>query len=233
MYIQNSIKSFASALMLFGLIILSGCYRDEIHSTEGNIILNDNLTLSIKSDVTITDDPIVITEAKALIDEVELKSEISSGAQLQLNPFVINLNSLTSAQLVATAVIPRGTYTKIKFQIHKPDDNEIPPDPEFKTGSSGDQRFSIIIKGMYNGNSFLFKSGRSGNLEISFIRPLAVQEGSRNITLMINPSNWFRKGTTELDPRDPSNERMIEDNIKNSFRRAFKDDNRDGIPDEN
>jgi hypothetical protein len=44
---------------------------------------------------------------------------------------------------------------------------------------------------------------------------------------------WFNNGGNVLDPGNSSNDDMIDDNLKNSFKRGFRDDNRDGQPDDN
>lgn len=232
MKITHSLKTIILVLLVT-LISVTGCNRDETGPLGGNE--NDNLTLSAMSDPEITDgNGIVITEAKALIGEVELETEPSTGnnsVHLQLSPFVVNLNSISVAQLAASVTIPEGNYRKIKFQIHKPEDNETPPDPEFKTGNSGNQRFSIIVKGTYNGNQFIYRSRRSANVVLFLNSIVNISNTSRNITMIVNPSNWFKSGNNFIDPSNDDNEDIIDDNIKNSFRRAFRDDNRDGIPD--
>jgi hypothetical protein len=52
-----------------------------------------------------------------------------------------------------------------------------------------------------------------------------------NITFSFNHLGWFKNGSADLNPSDPQNADMIDNNIKNSFRAAFKDDNKDGNPD--
>ena len=41
------------------------------------------------------------------------------------------------------------------------------------------------------------------------------------------------KGGNILDPSNSGNEDMIDDNLKNSFKRGFRDDNKDGGSDDN
>lgn len=222
-------------LTILLLAVISGCSNDDLTPVTGSSTSDDNLTLSIMSDETINDaNEIIITEAKCLIGEVELETEPSSvSVHLPLSPFVVNLYSFKATQLIASVKIPEGSYNKIKFQIHKPEDNETPPDPEFKTGESGNQRFSVIVKGTYNGNSFVFRSRKSANVVFSLNNPLALQQTAKNLTMIINPAQWFKNNNNILDPRISSNENAIDDNIKNSFKRVFRDDNRDGLPDDN
>jgi len=225
-----------AAFFLLLLTIFGGCGEDSVSSNNnGNGNNIDNASLSIKADNSaLIPFSIVITEAKALINEVEVEQE-PSGIEhhIRIGPFVVFFNMNGALITVTSGSIPEGLYNKIKFKIHKPEDNETPPDPEFKEGPSGNQRFSFIIKGSYNGSNFVYKSKKSVNLVINFPVSINFQQLQRNITVLVNPSLWFINGSIELDPRDPDNENIIDDNIKNSFKKAFRDDNKDGLPDDN
>jgi hypothetical protein len=196
---------------------------------------NSQLSLSVKSETGGMDNSsaIVITEAKALIAEIELEKEPSGEKELHIrDPFVIHFNPDGSIKEMGTKEIPNGSYSKIKFQIHKPEDTETPPDPEFKEGASGNLRYSFIIKGTYNGNSFVFKSRKSANLVINFDGVISINGTGINITILYEMLKWFKNGSSEVDPRNPEFENLIDDNIKTSFKLAFKDDDKNGQPDE-
>ncbi|RPI13780.1 MAG: hypothetical protein EHM58_17820 [Ignavibacteriae bacterium] len=222
------------ALMLF---YAGGCGDTSIINTDPSVTNDKNVSISVKSENGALDNPsanIVIDEAKALITEVEFELE-GSGIEQEVHagPFVINFNVAGGIQLAALGKVPAGVYNKVKFQIHKPEDSESIPDPEFREGTSGNQRYSFIIKGKYNGNSFIYKSKKSVNLVINFSTPVNFQETTRNLTIIFDFNTWFKNGTVELDPRNPENEDEIDDNLKNSFKRAFKDDDKNGMPDDN
>ena len=226
------------SLLIFIIALVSGCSDNGFSVAENNNgggNGNDNVSLSIKTDNS-TDNPpsIIIDEAKALINEVEAEQEPSGAEQhIRIAPFVVHFNMNGTLITVTSGNIPSGLYNKIKFKVHKPEDNETPPDPEFKEGSSGSLRYSFIIKGRYNGVPFVYKSRKSANLVLIFPYPISLQEAARNITVLINPSLWFFNGSGQIDPRDPNHENEIDDYLKNSFKRAFKDDNKDGRPDDN
>lgn len=227
-----------SILFIILIAFAVGCGDSSVNSTEGNNNGNNNgnTSMSVLADNNANDNPfeIVLTEAKALITEVELETEPSGSSQhIRVEPFVIRFTAGGFISNVTSGSLPSGTFNKIKFKIHKPEDNESIPDPEFREGSSGSQRYSFIIKGTYNGNSFVFKSRKSVNMVFNLPFPVVTGNNSRNITLVVNPSLWFKNGSLEIDPRDPANENIIDDNIKNSFKRAFKDDDRNGLPDDN
>ncbi len=227
-------------VLLFGVLFLlllqmTGCGDAGLMTPESKS--SDNASISLKADNNALDNPadvIVITEAKALLREIEFELE-GSGIEHEINagPIVVHFNLSGAVETISAGKIPAGVYDKVKFQIHKPEDNETPPDPEFKEGESGNQRYSFIIKGTFNGNSFVYKSRKSANLVVNFSTPVNFQETGINLTMIFNSSIWFRNGNMYLDPRNSSNDNLIDDNLRNSFKRAFKDDDKDGHPDDN
>jgi hypothetical protein len=189
------------------------------------------LTVSAKSNNNLDNPPanIVITEAKALISKVEFEQESNQHNQVIKDvPFVVNFNTDGTLKEIVTSYIIRDLYTKAKFQIHKVEDNETSPDPEFVSGS---QRYSFIIKGTFNGNAFVYKSKKSANVVINLSKTVNINLKKMNLTILFNPAIWFASGSNSLNPADPQNENAIDDNIKNSYRQAFEDENKDGNPD--
>jgi hypothetical protein len=225
---MNRTKSVILAVFLTGIILFSGCGNNAVDP--GNGI--DNVSLSVKTvNSTLNPNSIIITEAKALISEVEAESSDGTSSELKIAPFVIKFDLNNILREVFSTTLPLKQYKKIKFQIHKPEDNEIPPDPEFKEGTSGNQRYSFIIKGTYNGNPFVYKSKKSVNLVLNLNTPVNIQNTKTNITMLIHKMGWFLQSGSEIDPRDLSKENIIDDNIKNSFISVFEDKDRDGEPD--
>lgn len=236
----QTIHRTAATTILFGilfiiLLAITGCGEDSSvnNNTGGNTEGNTSMSVKLDESITGSNYP-VITEAKALITEVELETEPSGTShEIHISPVVIYFN--TGGQIVSVTAgnLPSGSWNKIKLKIHKPEDTEPIPDPEFREGTSGNQRYSFIIKGTYNGNPFVYKSRKSAGIIINLNAPLNTGNGSRNITLLVNPSLWFINNGNVLDPGNSSNDDLIDDNLKNSFKRAFRDDNKDGQPDDN
>jgi hypothetical protein len=193
-----------------------------------------SLTVSVKADDNSLDDPapVVITEAKALITNVEFEKQSDGRNQLhQPGPFVITFALNGTLKEMGTQYIIRDNYTKIKFQLHKPEETETPTDPEFKDGSGINQRYSFIIKGTYNGSAFVYKSKQAENVSITFDKVENINLKANNVTVLFNKLRWFKNGSADLNPNDPQNESLIDNNIRTSFSEAFKDDNKDGVPD--
>jgi hypothetical protein len=215
--------SLASAV-----IFLNGC--DE----SGGITIPSGatqLTVSVVSNKGLDNPPavVVLTEVKALINEVEFEQESNQNNQaIAVTPFVVHFSTDGTLREMVTNYIIHDFYTKAKFQIHRSEDNETPSDPEFK---SGNQKYSFIIKGTYNGNNFIYKSKTSANVVIFFSKTENINLKQMNITIAFNELGWFKNGTADLDPSNPQNESMIDNNIKNSFKAAFVDNDKNGIPD--
>lgn len=218
-----------SLFIIMGFIF-SGC--SDSNSITSPTASTDNLSLSVKTSDVALNNPLAaiqITEAKALISEFEIESTDSTSHEVKLTPFVVNFDLSSTIKEVLSVYIPVKTYKKVKFQIHKTEDTETPPDPEFKDGSG---RYSFIVKGTYNGNAFVFKSKKSVNLVINMNRNVNISTNKVNITMLINKLMWFKNGGgIEIDPRDSGNENTIDDNLRNSFKNVFKDDDRNGVDD--
>ncbi|MCX6156459.1 MAG: hypothetical protein WCK13_02500 [Ignavibacteriota bacterium] len=216
-----------SLFMIMGFIF-SGC-SDSVTSPTTNA---ENLSISVKTSDVAMNNPLAsiqITEAKALISEFEIESTDSTSNEVKLTPFVVNFDLSSTLKEVLSVYIPTKTYRKVKFQIHKPEDTETPPDPEFKDASG---RYSFIVKGTYNGNAFVFKSKKSVNLLINMNNTVNINSNKVNISMLINKLMWFKDGGgNEIDPRESGNENTIDDNLRNSFKSVFKDDDRNGVED--
>jgi len=225
------IKILSSLFSLILMLKVTGC--DE----NGGITIpsgSTELTISTKSDHSFMNPPanVVITEVKALIHQVQFEQESNQNNQtITFSPFVAYFNTNGSLRDMSTNYIIRDFYTKIKFQIHKPEENETPSDPEFKEGTLSDKRYSFIIKGTYNGISFIYKSKISSNVVLSFNPTTNFNLKQMNVTVNFNELGWFKNGTQDLDPANPQNAVIIDNNIKNSFKKVYLDNNKDGIPD--
>ncbi|RPI14171.1 MAG: hypothetical protein EHM58_17060 [Ignavibacteriae bacterium] len=190
------------------------------------------LTVSVKSDDNITDAALVITQIKALITDVEFEKESNGKDELhQRGPIAATFNTDGSLTTLGTQYIIRDIYTKAKFVLHKPEENETVTDPEFKEGTGESQRYSFIVKGTYNGNSFVYKSKKSASIVILFDGSENLNLKTANITIAFNKLKWFKNGPNEINPSDPLYENQIDDNIKNSFMKVFRDDDKNGQPD--
>ena len=174
-----------------------------------------------------------LNSVKVLIRKLEFKSANSNDLHdIKVGPFVININPDGIKTDVMRSDILPGSYERVKFEVHKLEDFETPPDQDFIDGNSGSERFSAVVNGTFNNTPFDYKSQRTTYQELEFPTPIVIDDNmSVNLTIIVNPYSWFFEDGVYLDPSDPSNESKIEMNIEHSFKDAFKDNNKDGKPD--
>lgn len=173
---------------------------------------------------------IVLTRVRVVISTVELEKagttemdEVASGPYL-LDLQAAALDSGTVSKVLDASVAP-GTYSEIKFQVHKPESTEHGANADLADMIAA--QASIIADGTIDGAPFSFASAVTA--EQKFEGNIVLAEGS-NLTLNVDAASWFTSGGLRLDPRSESNRSQIENNIQSSFQ-AFKDDNHDGHED--
>jgi hypothetical protein len=172
-----------------------------------------------------------VTHVRIVVERIELeaagtRSADSSGDapedEIVTGPFLIDLQGTALAGGIAQVFevdAKPGTYKNLKFKIHKLSGG----DPQFP----GMADLSISIEGTIGTKSFTFTSKVDGEQE-PIVDTFTISDGkANNVTLSIDPSGWFAKNGTPLDPTDEANRSEIERNIKASFK-AFDDDDRNG-----
>lgn len=177
---------------------------------------------------------LILDTVKILIEDIKLNVSNSNhdSTNFKVGPYILFLDLRSGINQISSAAIPDGQYDKVKFEIHKLNDNETISDPEFADVNG---RYSVIVKGRYLGNYFVYRSSKSAHQILNFPVNISVNsETSTNVTLVVKPYIWFISNDVYLDPGNPANSNDIDNNIKNNFKnclKAFKDDDRNGIPD--
>jgi hypothetical protein len=229
----NLIKGsfYIISFLLFGLLI--GCDSNSTSPSIGNFSLS--IQKSGGPSVGLKSDTLSIDEVKIMMKNVELFSGSSEGEEnedseeVELGPFVINLNLNGSVNTIALVNVPEGTYKGVKFEIHRLNRDEAPLDSEFIDSTCGEKGYSVIVKGTYFGNSFVYKSRKSFNQHVLFPNPIAVtNNGLINVTLTVDPYIWFIQNGTYIDPTNPNNYWLINELIRSSFRNCFREDDHNG-----
>ena len=225
-------------MFLSTISFISGC--DTTETTNGTV----SLSFASEAGLQKINADIQLSEVKILIRDIKLEKEPDGESEgeegnnetecenIKVGPFVVNLNlnGLTTDFVINN--IPAAIYDELKFEIHKLEASETPPDPEFKDGEDSSQRYSVIVKGVYNSNPFIYKSRKSAHQELEFENLLVVKENTAtNLTITVDPYTWFYKEGVLLDPTDTSNENDIDNNIEHSFKKAFEDDDHNGEDD--
>ncbi len=224
------LKLFAAAItVVIGISLIGGC-------SENTSPVADNVDFSVTSSNGTSDlsDVLIIDTAKVLIKDIKLNvaNTNEDSINFKVGPYVLYLNLTSSVNIVSTAYIPPGTYDKVRFQIHKLEDTEPVPDPDFADVNG---RYSVVVKGTFNAIPFIYKSTKSAHQKLTFPGSLVVTEtGVSNITLKVMPNLWFIKDGLILDPMNENNRNDIDNNIKDNINNNFKifvDKDRNGIPD--
>ena len=221
--------SLAISVLVLSLAMLNGCSSDDTISPT-----IDNLQFSgmFSRDTSDASAPIIIDSVKVLFKDIKLNvSGSNDSTNFKVGPYMLKANLQTGVNTITSGMIPEGTYDKVKFEIHKLENNETPPDPEFADSTN---RYSIVVKGSYLGVPFIFKSDKSAHQKLTFPNSLVVTAETSNITILMMPYVWFIKNGVYMDPNLSANKNDIENNIKNNINnnfKAFKDNDKNGIPD--
>ena len=216
-------------LFLLSLFFFYGCEN----STE---VQDSSLSVtffSVGSLQKVQNSTLQLNSVKVLIRKLEFKSANSNDfLDIKVGPFVVQINPDGIKTDVLRNNIPPGSYERVKFEVHKLEDFETPPDSDFIDGNSGSERYSLVEEGTFNNSPFVYKSQRTTYQELEFPTPIIIDDNmSVNLTITVNPYSWFIADGVYLDPSDPSNESEVEMNIEHSFKDAFRDNNKDGSPD--
>jgi hypothetical protein len=175
---------------------------------------------------------ITLDNVKILLKDVTLISVAGDSSYFYKGQFIVYLDMNNTVNTFGSGLIFPGSYDRIKFEVHKPELNEPVPDPEFRDSSGN---YSLVVKGHFNGKRFTYKSAKSAEQILNFPKIITLDTTSRgNVTLLIRPQIWFKKNNEYLDPSDPKNSNDIDDVIKNNMNqnfKAFKDYDKNGIPD--
>jgi hypothetical protein len=215
---------------IFTIFIINGCNDSTITPQ------SDNLDFStVSSSDSIGDAGIlVIHSVKVLLKDIKLNVASSSEdtANFKVGPYVLYLDLSSSVNIISTGFIPAGTYDKVRFMVHKLEDNETAPDPDFVDANG---RYSVVVRGSYAGVNFIYKSDKSAHQKLTFPGSLHVSlSGKSNITLIVKPYLWFIEAGIYLNPLDINNRSIIDNNIKENINHNFKicvDNDSNGIPD--
>jgi len=228
------------SLLFIGLLFVTqmGCSSNPISSvpTSGTVKISIKSVSTASSNNALgkTAAAVTITSARVIIDEIELESIFDDTLDFEFEqPFVQDLMAGSSnIYEIGTFQVPFGSYKEMEIEV----DDLKAEDGAVYTQNPELQDLSIRVEGYLNGdtnNTFVFTSDLDEEQEREFNPLLIVDENSpsTSIVLTIDMDTWFMDGNgTPLDPGSPSNESIIENNIKNSID-VFEDEDDDGEKD--
>lgn len=217
---------------LCAVISMNGCGNAPPASTDNG----DNMEVGFAESSSVEHsglDTIIITSVKALVTNVQLYQSYNSEYQSVVAvPVVMNITPGVGYEKIGSGVIGNGIYQRVKFDLHQPDAGEVVSDPDFNTGTGNTERSSVIIAGTFNGIAFTYKMHSSQTKEFIFPSNVELDINPLSITVLYNPTLWFKSPTnTLLNPLSDVNWDQIDLNITGSFRKAFLDSDHNGSPD--
>jgi hypothetical protein len=232
------------------LLCAGGCSSTTTVATDdGTVTMQSQLTGSHVDKMEVKgDDPqsgissLVVTQVRLFISDIKLHREKDSTnkdeREIKTGPMVVTFDSLGS-HVVTSATVPAGTYEKIKFELHHPNDKDaadaalLAQYPEF---TSGNQHYTIVITGytVTNGvqSNFTAYSNASHNYEVKFKKNdglfmdedhLIISGGTTTtLGLQFDPRIVFHLSGgltgTLFDPRDGANQNTIDLNVVQAIR---------------
>jgi hypothetical protein len=158
----------------------------------------------------------------------------SGCGELEFGPLLFELPLEEGTEGVLNAMVPVGSYTGLKFQLHRPTDAN--GDADFVVEHPEYDDISIRVLGSYNGTSFTFASDLTEVENLDLAGPVEVNaEGPLPLTLLVRVADWFASEDGGLvNPADAIEgaplESVVEQQIRESFR-AFRDGDEDGSAD--
>lgn len=157
---------------------------------------------------------------------------------LRLGPQLFDVPLTAGAQRILTVDVPADTYRRLKFHVHKPENDGNTVDQAFLAANPSFEKVSIRAEGMFNGTPFTFETDLNAVQQITFNPFLVVDAGGPvDLTMFLDLGAWFQdpSGTAFVNPlsalKGGQNENLVEQNIKSTIR-VFRDDDQDGDDDE-
>ncbi|HEY7502790.1 MAG TPA: type 4a pilus biogenesis protein PilO [Gemmatimonadales bacterium] len=191
------------------------------------------------------DDEIVLDQVGLVLRKIRLEGPSTESCpedgqgdsgcgELEFGPVLFELPLAEDAEGVLDALVPVGSYSGLKFQLHRPTNaNE---DADFVAEHPDYDDISIRVVGTYNGTPFTFTSDLTDVETVPFAGPVEVEsEGPLPLTLLVQVAGWFAaEGGGLVNPADANDggplESVVERQIRESFR-AFHDGDSNGSAD--
>ncbi|MBI3110299.1 MAG: hypothetical protein HYZ01_01890 [Ignavibacteriales bacterium] len=246
-------KLIIALLALAGLVIWIGCEGTTDPARTGSLSLASrysplttpaaSLSMTGSTASVLAVDSITITRARLVIRDIKLKSS-SDSLNFRVDPMVVELNLASASQNIEVKEVPFATYRRIEFDVHRTQQSEISGLPAAEQAKFADflagEIYSVIVEGMVyrtgqSGASYVYRSKINAKQKHDLMPELTVSEQApeANITLLISSGGWFKNSNGALvDPTDTNSEGVIDENLKASIR-VFKDNNKDGLKDNN
>lgn len=213
-------KYLLSALII-AAITVTGCDLNNASSDMGSVqvaLKTTPLTTQAKSGAlaNLQNGTLEITEIKLFIDEMELESVEEDSLDFEAEEFIVNLPLGGSPFIITEKEIPNGFYDEFELETERPDDDSNINDSDFSDETG---RYSVVVRGLWDGEEFIYRSSEDFELELEMNPPLEVtEENGFMLMVEVDINSWFQSNSgTTLNPNLYENKEEIDDSIENSF----------------
>ena len=173
-----------------------------------------------------------LTEVKLLVEELELESASEDSLDFEAEGLVVNVPLDGSELELSSRQLSNGVYDEFSMEIENDDDGQQVDDPDFY---EGEEEYSIVVRGVYNGEDFTYRVDEDFEIELDLNPVIEITDNTNSAAVAINfdPTGWFVDSSgNPLDPNDPNNDEIIEENIENSFEAEGEEDEEDDDDDD-
>ena len=173
-----------------------------------------------KQSANILSESLQIDEIKLFISDLHLYNRTDS-VHMRTKNFIINLPTNGEPLILSEMDVEEGRFDRLRFHIKNNTTHNRSvsvTDPDF---SDGRKQYSVVVKGVYNGQEFMFRSDKVYNIDFRFSPAFVVSaSGNNRLNISVDTDSWFvhRVFGTELDPTSNRDAKWIEQNIRNSFK---------------
>lgn len=140
-------------------------------------------------------------------------------------PILLDLPLGPDARRLVTVEVDTGTYRRLEFKIHKPeDDGDDAEDSQFLRDHPDFDRVSIRVTGTYDGRTFVYISDLNAKQRSELVPPLVVgARGNTDLTLVVDVWKWFVDESGGLiDPQSGLKGQRNDDEVRDNIRRSFR-----------
>ena len=200
---MSTIKSAAIPLALFAVACgPTGTVRIDTTLAESEALARATqvgATLEIPS---ISGGVLALESVRIAVSEVELEGD--EDEEFEMGERVVDVALDRSATEIVAQRVSAGSYRELGLELMVGGFDEFGgPDPA-----------SIVAKGSFEGGTFVYRSTVAPELEFNLAQAVEVREGAEaRVAVTFDVAAWFMSNGTGLDPRDPNNHAIIEQNI--------------------
>lgn len=214
MYSKPLLPLFLIICSFTAVSCLTGAEEDVPSQYAVNLHLEDVGSIQITEE-----DTLQIVEVSFLQGRIALHSGGSDSTLLFQGPgvFLYQYPDL-ELQALLTGNLKAGTYQSMAYQIEKAEANNENIPSEFIDGEADDERYSMIITGVYNSKEFTYKSVQSFSYNYDLGSSVEIPEHNTSATFVINfavnQAFLNADSTGFLDPTVAENAGQIDSNIE-------------------